>query len=230
MKSWFYDESKHAGVNYASIEFIQQYDENHSKFRNFTQEAEEIIDALHLTTKSIVADIGCGTCAITHHIAQKVKKIYAIDISRSMLDYARQKYNAIHNIEYIHSGFLGLNAHSLNVDAVYTKMALHHLPDFWKQVALNNISSITKPGGRLLYEDVIFSGDIESIEHNIDQWINQFKQQTGEEFAKEVEIHVKEEFSTFDWVIENMLQKAGYNINTKLNQNEMIIQYICTKQ
>lgn len=147
-----------------------------------------------------------------------------------MLDYARQKYNAIHNIEYIHSGFLGLNVHSLNVDAVYTKMALHHLPDFWKQVALNNISSITKPGGRLFYEDVIFSGDIEVIEHNIDRWINQFKQQTGEEFAKEVEMHVKEEFSTFDWVIENMIQKAGYNINTKLNQNEMIIRYICTKQ
>ncbi|HOJ29768.1 MAG TPA: class I SAM-dependent methyltransferase [Spirochaetota bacterium] len=230
MKSWFYDESKHSGVNYASIELIQQYDENHSKFRNFAKEADEIISDLKLTTQSIVADIGCGTCAITQYIAKKVKKIYAIDISSPMLDYARQKYHTIHNIEYIHSGFLGLHTHTFIVDAVYTKMALHHLPDFWKQMALKNISSITKPGGRLLYEDVIFSGDIETIEQNIDQWINQFKQQTGDEFAREVEMHVKEEFSTFDWAIEHMLHNAGYKIDARLNKNEMIIKYICTKQ
>lgn len=230
MKSWYYDESKHSGVNYSSIELIQQYDENHSKFRNFEKEAEEIINDLQLTTESIVVDIGCGTCAITHYIAKKVKKIYAIDISKPMLDYVKEKYNTIKNIEYIHSGFLGLYSYDLNVDAVYTKMALHHLPDFWKQVALQNISSITKPGGKLLYTDVIFSGDMKIIEQNIDKWINQFKQKTGNEFAKEVEMHVKEEFSTFDWVIERMLQNAGYKIDIKENQNEMIIKYICTKQ
>ena len=230
MKSWYFDESKHSGVDYSSTELIQQYDENHSKFRNFEKEAKEIINDLQLNTQSIVADIGCGTCAITNFIANKVKKIYAIDISKAMLDYAQQKYHIIKNIEYINSGFLALNSHNLNVDAVYTKMALHHLPDFWKQVALHNISSITKPGGKLLYVDVIYSGDVSKIEQNIDQWINNFRQNTGNEFAKEVEMHVKEEFSTFDWVIEKMLQKAGYRINIKVHQDEMIIKYICTKE
>lgn len=230
MKNWYYDESKHSGVDYSSTELIQQYDENHSKFRNFEKEAEEIINDLQLTTQSIVADIGCGTCAITNFIAKKVKKIYAIDISKAMLDYAQQKNHTIKNIEYINSGFLGLNSHDLNVDAVYTKMALHHLPDFWKQVALHNVSSITKPGGKFLYVDVIYSGDIAVIEQNIDQWINNFRQKTGNEFAKEVEMHVKEEFSTFDWVIEIMLQKAGYRIDSKFQQDEMIIKYICTKE
>ncbi len=74
MKSWYYDESKHSGVDYSSIELIQQCDENHSKFRNFEKEAEEIINALQLTTESIVADIGCGTCAITYYISKKLKK------------------------------------------------------------------------------------------------------------------------------------------------------------
>lgn len=229
MHTWYYDEYKSCGVDYSSIEQIKQYDANHSQFRNFDNEAKEIINDLLLNDNSIVADIGCGTAAITNAIAQKVKKIYAFDVSKQMIEYARHRYPETINIEYICSGFLGLQNYDLEVDAAYTKMALHHLPDFWKQIAFRNLSYILKHGGKLLYVDVIFSGDIDSIENKIIRWIDTFKKQIGEKSANEVEIHIKEEFSTFDWVIEKMLTDTHFTINNKVNHDDMIIKYICTK-
>jgi hypothetical protein len=41
------------------------------------------------------------------------------------------------------------------VDAVVTTLALHHLPDFWKGMALKRVHGMLKRGGRLYIHDVI---------------------------------------------------------------------------
>lgn len=42
------------------------------------------------------------------------------------------------------------------VDLVITKAALHHLPDFWEQIALLRINRMVKIGGLLYIQDVVF--------------------------------------------------------------------------
>jgi len=48
------------------------------------------------------------------------------------------------------------------VDKMVTKAALHHLPDFWKSIALLETVDILKKGGKLYFFDVIFLFDPKS--------------------------------------------------------------------
>lgn len=50
------------------------------------------------------------------------------------------------NIEFIQSGFLTYEHQSEPVDLIFTKAALHHLPDFWKQIALLRLNQMLKMG------------------------------------------------------------------------------------
>jgi hypothetical protein len=43
--------------------------------------------------------------------------------------------------------------------AAVTQIALHHLPDFWKQIALIRIAGMLKDGGRLCLRDMVYSFD-----------------------------------------------------------------------
>ena len=49
---------------------------------------------------------------------------------------------------------------------MYTRNALHQLPDFWKALALNRIARMLRPGGVLRLRDLIYDfgpGDAEGI-------------------------------------------------------------------
>jgi hypothetical protein len=41
-------------------------------------------------------------------------------------------------------------------DAVFTRNALHQVPDFWKALALDRIAQLLRPGGILRLHDLIF--------------------------------------------------------------------------
>jgi putative AdoMet-dependent methyltransferase len=51
------------------------------------------------------------------------------------------------NIEFVHAGFLTYAHRDEAADAVVSRMALHHLPDFWKVVALDRVRALLKKGG-----------------------------------------------------------------------------------
>lgn len=76
--------------------------------------------------------------------------------------------------------------------------ALHHLPDFWKQVAIGRMASWLKPGAYLVLRDIIFSFDPASYREAIEHWINQL-------VARDFEAHVREEYSTYAWIIDGMI-------------------------
>ena len=60
---WIYDEYKYSGVDYSTIEEVEQYDARHQSFRNYENEVKRIIEELQLTNNSTVIDLGCGTGA-----------------------------------------------------------------------------------------------------------------------------------------------------------------------
>jgi hypothetical protein len=47
--------------------------------------------------------------------------------------------------------------------------------------------------------------------------------------AKDYILHIKEEFSTFDWVIEGLIEKAGFRIEEAFHENGFIATYPCIK-
>jgi SAM-dependent methyltransferase len=62
-----------------------------------------------------------------------------------------------HNLEPVRAGFLTYEHRGEPADFVYTRNAVHHLPDFWKAVALNRISAFLKPEGVLRLRDLVDS-------------------------------------------------------------------------
>ena len=97
------------------------------------------------------------------------------------------------------------------VDAIITVVALHHIPDFWKAVAFKRMYDMLKPGGKLYLFDVIFSFQVESYREKFDNWVNSMRENAGQAMAEETIVHIRDEYSTFDWVIEGMIERAGFN-------------------
>jgi hypothetical protein len=51
----------------------------------------------------------------------------------------------------------------------------------------------------------------------------------GDSMARETEIHIREEFSTYDWIIEGLLEKTGFSIDSKHVEADNFVLYICSK-
>ena len=96
---------------------------------------------------------------------------------------------------------------------VTTKSALHQLPDFWKQIALLNVAGYLKPGGLLYIWDVIFTFPPAEHAQHLQTMVDEFGHTDGQGFSREdFESHIREEFSTYAWILEGLLDRAGFDI------------------
>jgi putative AdoMet-dependent methyltransferase len=230
MKKWYYDE-KQIGMDYLDPKIAEEYDAQHQKFRNFKDEAKEIVKRLEITPEDVVLDFGCGTGGIALNLADHCKKVICVDISNVMLDILKDKAKKekIENIETHCAGFLTYNHEDGKVDKIVSIAALHHLPDFWKSVALLKMNDILKPGGKLYIFDVIFTFAPKNHENIIKNMVENMRNVAGDSMADEAVIHIKDEFSTYDWIMEGLFEKTGFSIDSKKIESENYISYICSK-
>ncbi len=230
--SWQYDERVKAGVDYNDEAVAAEYDKQHGRFRDFEKDARAVMQLLDLKAEHTVIDLGCGTGAFVIPAARLCRKVYAVDISQSMLDRCAEKARiaGLDNIETYCAGFLSYEHKGEPVDAVVSVAALHHLPDFWKAVALKRIYDMLKPGGKLYLFDVIFTFPIESYRGEFDSWVKGMRERGGHVMAEEIIIHIRDEYSTFDWVIEGMLGRAGFKTEQKRSDFPYTLTYVSSKQ
>jgi putative AdoMet-dependent methyltransferase len=228
---WLYDEMRHSGVDYSDLAQVQAYDEKHQKFRDYEEASQAIIGRLGLGPGDTVIDMGAGTGAFALCAARTCKTVYAVDVSPAMVDYARQKAEkaGLKNIVFCHGGFLTYEHTAEPADALVSVAVLHHLPDFWKLVGLRRASEMLKPGGRLYLFDVVFPSDIAGYEARFDNWISAFAQNVGPDFAAEAETHIRDEHSTYAWIMEGLLERAGFCIDSAEYTGGFEATYICTK-
>lgn len=230
--AWRYDETKPCGVNYNNAVLARLYDRHHRLFRDYRREAEDIVARLGVGPSATVIDMGCGTGAFALYAAGYCRTIHAVDISAAMLRRAQRKARrmGLKNIEFHRGGFLTYEHRAEPADAISTVAALHHLPDFWKLVALRRMASMLKPAGRLFLFDVVFSFDIGEYEHSIEQFITKTREQMGPNGQRESEAHVRDEYSTCDWIIEGLLERAGFRVETVDYHDKFLASYLCTKR
>ncbi|UCG59299.1 MAG: class I SAM-dependent methyltransferase [Phycisphaerales bacterium] len=229
---WQYNELKPCGVNYNSALCALWYDMHHGRFRDFQKEGKEIIALLGLDTDQTVIDMGCGTGAFAVHAARHCRKVYAVDVSRAMLRCARRKAKKakLNNIEFHRGGFLTYEHEAKPADAIVSTAVLHHLPDFWKLTGLRRLARMCKAGGKLYLFDVVFSFNVDEYKSHLDEWVKSTAERIGPAFAAEVKTHVREEYSTFDWVMEGMFERAGFAIEKANYQNDFMVAYLCTRK
>ena len=228
--SWQYDELKQVGKDYCDPAEAQEYDARHSQFRDVERESEMLLDALDLPADATLVDLGAGTGTFAIRAARRCATVYAVDVSEAMLDQARRKARDadVGNIVFCHGGFLTYEHNGMPVDAVVTCAALHHLPDFWKAIGLQRMNGLMKDGGVLHISDVVFSETDPLI--NITQWIDELSAIGGPPLREDVEMHVREEFSTFDWIMDGLLSRSGFRIKDKQLHKGVFARYLCVKE
>ncbi len=228
---WYFDENKMAGVDFEDTAQVAAFDRN--QLSSTPEKEQALVQRLGISSGHTVIDLGAGTGTFAIQAALNGAFVDAVDISQSMLAYARskaQKVGAV-NIKFHQAGFLTYEHNDNLADFVITKAALHILPDFWKMVALMRIAAMLKPGGIFYLRDVIFSFPAHEYQTSINNWIEDSAKPQGEGWTvKDFEMHVREEYSTFAWIIEGMLTRAGFDIREVSYPTPTLAEYLCVKE
>jgi SAM-dependent methyltransferase len=123
---------------------------------------------------STVVDIGCGAgmdLLLAAQAAGPRGRAIGIDMTEAMAERARAGARAIGlgNVEVRIGDALAMPVDSGTVDVVISNGVLNLTPD--KRKAFAEVFRILKPGGQLLYGDIIVANELsESIRRNIDLW------------------------------------------------------------
>jgi SAM-dependent methyltransferase len=135
------------------------------------------------------------------------------------------------NIEFVHAGFLTYEDAGASADFVVSVHALHHLPDFWKMQALVRVAEMLRPGGVLYLRDLVYSFDPAEAASAIESWFaGVTRESIGRGFPRSFfEEHVREEYSTYTWVLEPMLERAGFRIMRASYSRRAYARYVCEK-
>lgn len=199
------------GVDLDSVGSVEDYDRNQG-----TQVAKDdaLLDRLPVGPGTVFVDLGTGTGSLPIRAALRGAEAHAVDVSTNMLAFAgRRASSAGVDVAQQHAGFLSHEFEAASVDVVTTRSALHQLPDTWKQAALNRMAAMLRPGGVLYLWDAMWSFPADELDKQLPAWIAAVARPAGEGFTREMfETHVREEFSTFVWIIEGMIERAGLRI------------------
>jgi ubiquinone/menaquinone biosynthesis C-methylase UbiE len=228
-ESWWFDEKGHAGREHFDEAHARRYDAKMD-----ARAADEILllqDAGVLGPGSSVIDIGAGSGQFTLAAARVCGRVIAVDVSPVMLAPLREQ--AGDNVEVVEAGFLTYQHSGEPADLVYSRFALHHLPDFWKTLALGRIAGMLRPGGVLRLSDVVYSFEPADVEQRIEAWIEETMSADVEAgwTRSELAEHVRDEHSTFTWLLEPMIERAGFEItDADYSASGMFARYLCRKR
>jgi ubiquinone/menaquinone biosynthesis C-methylase UbiE len=105
-----------------------------------------------------VVDIGAGTGLLTLPLAESVQRVWALDISPSMCEYLRTKAASagFDNVEVAVASAASLPLVDGSADLVVSNYCFHHLADHDKERALSEVMRVLRPGGRLVFGDMMF--------------------------------------------------------------------------
>ncbi len=227
--AWQYHEPDHPGANFDALAEI--YDRNMQRFRDVQGEIEEVLDFLDLQPDQSVLEIGTGTGEFALAAARCCTRVYAVDLSPGMLRYAEKKaqMRGVANVEFLPGGFLTYRHEGAPLHAIVSQIALHHLPDFWKQIALLRMAEMLAEGGKLCLRDVVYSFDPAKHGEFLDEFISKAAEKAGPQFARSICEHVRNEYSTMDWIMRGMIERAGFKIEKATHSQGFFALYLCTK-
>ncbi len=170
--TWQYNEFKQVGKDYGLLSEVEVYDSSHSDFRDIEKESSAVLDILQPGEQDVIIDFGSGSGTFAIQAALRCAKVYAVDVSQPMIDYAK------------------LKAEKAGVSNIEKHNAIENITALIKKLAI--------AGGNFLQEDA--------------------------------EGHFREEFSTYDWIMDGLLARAGFEIKSKDIQDGVLGTYHCIKQ
>lgn len=227
--AWFFREYEPVGIDLGSAAAVASYDSN----QGTDPDADDaLLDRLDVVAGTRLVDLACGTGALVVQAARRGAEAHGVDVSEEMLAFARTRAKRAGASAHWHrAGFLDYTHQAEPADVVTTKSALHQLPDFWKQQALLNAAGMLRPGGILYLWDVIFSFPPADAAEHLQQWIDTAGRPEGRGFTRaDFEAHVREEFSTYTWILEGMLERASFDIVSHAARTPTHGEFLCRRR
>src|SRR5215217_2325767 len=174
-RDWYYNQRRQLGLDSAVASIYDRHDDSDLR-------ARAALTMLGVQKGWRLADIGCGNGVLACEAALLGAEVDAIDISPAMLALANiQARDRKVAIRTQPAGMLSFAYQPNSYDLIVSEFTLHHLPDFWKAVALSRIFSALKSGACFYLRDSVVT-------------------------------HMRDEYSTFGWVIERMLTDVGFTL------------------
>ncbi len=222
--SWWLDELAHAGPEHLDSGDVAAYDE---KSPTDWDQDLAALSSSGVGPTSVVVDLGAGTGSFALAIAPHVARVVAADASAAMVALMRQR-----GIEAVQAGFLTYEHEGEPPHAVFTRNALHHLPDFWKVIALERIAGLRVSGGILRMHDIIYSFEPPTAAAAIERCFAGAPDDPAQGWtAAQLAEHMREEHSTFTWLLEPMLEHAGFDITDRwLSPTQTYAAYTCIRR
>ena len=202
-RDWYYTQRRQVGLDTAVASIYDVSEDSDVR-------ARQALTMLGARPGWRIADIGCGNGVLATEAALMGAEVDAIDISPAMLAlaeiYARDRKAPVRTQS---AGLLSFSYEAESYDLIVSEFTLHHLPDFWKAVAMSRIYRALKPGGSFYLRDIVYASMPDAVERDVEQWADfQIK---NHDFSRDgVVTHMRDEYSTFGWVMERMLTDVGF--------------------
>ena len=204
-RDWYYNERGRIGLGPAVDSICGNPDDSDLR-------ARAALKMLGVRKGWRVADIGCGNGVLATEAALMGAVVDAIDISPAMLGlaeiYARDRKAKVATQS---AGLLSFAYQPNSYDLIVSEFTLHHLPDFWKAVAMARIFAALKPGANFYLRDIVFVSMPDGSERSVEQWAD-FNIKNHDFARDSVVTHMRDEYSTFGWVMERMLTEVGFTL------------------
>ena len=204
-RDWYYTQRRQRGLDSAVASIYDRHDDSDDR-------ARAALSMLGVQRGWRVADIGCGNGVLACEAALMGAEVDAIDISPAMLALANiQARDRKVAIRTQSAGLLSFAYQPSSYDLIVSEFTLHHLPDFWKAVAMSRIYRALKPGASFYLRDIVYASMPDAVERDVEQWADfQIK---NHDFSRDsVVTHMRDEYSTFGWVMERMLTDVGFTL------------------
>jgi SAM-dependent methyltransferase len=159
-------------------------------------------------------------------------RVVAVDVSPAMTEYLRRAAADLSAIEVVRAGFLSYQHAGPVADAVYSRHALHQLPDFWKGIALSRIAGFLRPGGVLRLHDLVYDcrpADAPALlELRVDgigvdgpgRWLHR----------RGLRPHVRTEFGTYRDLLDRLIDATGFQVVDLRVRGQVYAAYTCIRR
>jgi ubiquinone/menaquinone biosynthesis C-methylase UbiE len=233
---WLLDEVASAGRENLDADHVARYDTKEDAGA-VTEVA--LLQSLGLTSSSVVVEFGVGTGQFTLAVAPLCERVVAVDVSLPMLARLQHKIDDANltNIEVVEAGFVSYEHGGAPADVVYSRYAMHHLPDFWKAIALARMHRWVRPGGLVRLWDVVYNFEPHDADARIEAWCSTARDTDAFEPLDdgwgrwELEEHVRDEHSTFTWILEPMFERTGFTIEaSEYTEDAMFAKYVLRRR
>jgi len=200
-----FDERAHAGPEHLDPAYVAAYD---AKAQADVEADLELLRRWGLGPGSTLVDLGAGTGLLAAAAAAWCRRVVAVDPSPAMVAELRAR-----GLEAVEAGFLSYEHEGDRPELVHTRNALHHLPDFWKGIALARVHDLLAPGGVLVLRDLAYSFEPRQAPERLEEWFAAAAPSPKAGWTRaELEEHVRTEHSTYTWLLEQLLVHAGFEI------------------